>query len=55
MVILDALGRKIMTKNLSKTRDEVLIDVNSLNKGVYSISFIVNGNVVSTQKLTIVK
>jgi len=55
MVIYDATGRKVLTKTFSKNQDETLIDVRGLSKGMYSVSFIADGQVLSVEKLTIVK
>jgi hypothetical protein len=55
MIIYDAIGRKVMVKTFSKSKDETLINVSSLSKGMYSVSFMADGEVFSVEKLTIVK
>ncbi|RLD42818.1 MAG: hypothetical protein DRI86_11020 [Bacteroidetes bacterium] len=55
MEIYDATGRKVITQKLDSSNEATLIDVSSLSKGVYNISFIADGIALSTHKLTIVK
>jgi hypothetical protein len=55
MEIYDASGRKIISQNLNNSDNATLIDVSALSKGVYNVSFIADGNVLSVEKLTIVK
>ena len=44
----------IILANFSKSKDETLIDVRGLSKGMYSVSFVADGKVLSFEKLTIV-
>ncbi len=53
--IYDARGRKIRSQNLNLSATAVLIDVSTLSKGVYNVSFIADGKVLSVEKLTIIK
>ena len=55
MEIYDATGRKIISKDLNNSDNATLIDVSTLSKGVYNVSFIADGITLSTKKLTIVK
>ncbi len=55
MEIHDATGRIIKTKNLELTDNALLIDVSSLSKGIYTISFIADTKVLSVKKLTIIR
>jgi hypothetical protein len=47
--------RKLILHVFTKTQDEALIDVRGLSKGLYSVSFMADGEVLSVEKLTIVK
>jgi len=55
MIIYDATGREVLSKTFTKNQVETLIDVRGLSKGLYSVSFVANGEVLSVEKLTIVK
>jgi len=55
MEIFDASGRKVKIQQLNTNANTLLINVSELSKGVYTISFIADGNILSVEKLTIVK
>jgi len=55
MEIYDATGRKVISQKLDSSNEATLIDVSSLSKGVYNISFIADGKLLSVENLTVIK
>ena len=51
--ISDMTGKKIEVQKLAPGRDKKMISTKNISTGVYLVSFIIDGNIISTEKLTI--
>ncbi len=55
LIIIDALGNKLSTHQLSSTNNSISIDATNLGNGVYYYEVQSASNIISTQKLIILK
>lgn len=55
LIIIDALGNKLSTHQLSSTNNSISIDATNLSNGVYYCEVQSASNIISTQKLIILK